>query len=184
MKRYQVGDQVWWARYGMREVRVDCPVCYGKLKVNLILGNNDQVTIPCTYCGMGFEGPCGYVTEHQYVADAELVIINEVRIRSISGGSDITEYIVGTPGRGGYYVDPKDLFNTKEEAVARSLLKLQEDAALKETLAEEIKASRHKSYAWNAGYHMREAKRSHESAEYHEKMAVICKSRSKSEPKS
>jgi len=39
MERFKIGDKVWVARYSENTaISVPCPVCYGKLKVTLILG--------------------------------------------------------------------------------------------------------------------------------------------------
>lgn len=184
MKHYQAGDQVWWAHYGMREVRVTCPICYGKLIVTLILGNGDRVELPCDYCGKGFEGPRGFMVEHMYSADVELVTINEVRTHSRLDGPDVIEYITGISGRGGHYLDPEDVFETKEEAFSRSLAKAQEQSLRDITIAEHLKHDAKKSFSWNAGYHLREAKHDRQSAEYHELKARICKERSKELPTS
>jgi len=181
MRQYQVGDEVWWANYGMREVRLTCPVCFGNRKVTLILGNDDEIILPCTYCGRGFEDPKGYVIDHQCMSEVELVTISEVRTRSSIDGTNTVEYIIGTNSGGARCLDPKDIFDTKEEAIARAFAKTQEDIVRKETMAEYVKGDRHRSYAWNAGYHMREARRNRTSAEYHERMVVVCKSRAKKE---
>ena len=63
MKARKVGDCLWWAVVEKHaQVEIPCPVCYGKRKVNLILGNGDVVALPCTYCSPGYESPRGTVT--------------------------------------------------------------------------------------------------------------------------
>ncbi len=182
MKRYQAGDEVWWAHYGMESVRVECPICFGKMKVTLILGNGDHCEVLCDYCGKGFDGPMGYITEYRYQGGAELVTINEVRIRSSLTDPDVFEYYTAHIGHF-RQLEPDDIFDTKEEALARSFLKSQEKAVNDVTMAERLKKDAKKSFTWNAGYHLRAAKKARQDAEYHELRAIICKSRSKSEPK-
>lgn len=178
MKQYKVGDQVWWAHYGMSQVKVNCPICFGAKEVTLILGNGDIVVLLCEYCGKGWDGPRGYVTEWEYVAEAKLLTINEVRIQSRLSGEDVVDYSTMQ-----HLLDAEDIFDTKEEALARALSKSAEETLSKETMAEHLKKNIRKSFAWNAGYHLRAARDARKSAEYHERMASICKSRSKSEPK-
>jgi len=75
--------------------------------------------------------------------------------------------------------DEKDVWATEGEAqiVANEKKRqLDEDQI---TRAESIKKDVQKSFSWNAHYHMRHAKKDRESAEYHDKMAVICRSRAK-----
>jgi len=52
---------------------------------------------------------------------------------------------------------------------------------VEERLSQKEKSS-NKSYAWNAGYHLREAKRHRKDAEYHEKKAVLLKAKAAPTP--
>ncbi len=75
--------------------------------------------------------------------------------------------------------DDKDVYATKEEAqIVANEKKAQRDKD-QITRTESIKKDVQKSFSWNAHYHMRHAKKDRESAEYHDKMAVICKARIK-----
>jgi hypothetical protein len=47
------------------------------------------------------------------------------------------------------------------------------------TRAEYLKKNMNKKYSWNAGYHLKEAKRSEEQAAYHRKKAMLCKAKAK-----
>ena len=89
---YKVGDKVWYATFGNREVQVTCPVCYGNKVVIVVLGNGDNVEVECQFCQSGFNPPRGYITEYQHLPEAELVIIASCRIeQSIDG--DKVEYV-------------------------------------------------------------------------------------------
>ena len=179
--QYKVGDRPWWAIYErLTNVEVLCPVCYGNCAVRLILGNGDEALLPCNYCGHSFDPPTGYVTEYQAVAKAEQVTIGIVNISETAAGQD-REYRVAKNFVDGscWAPKPEDLFDTEEEANARATEKAEADRIEHETRAEHIKKNAHKSFAWNAGYHMREAKRHRHDIEYHERMAVVCKARGK-----
>lgn len=174
MKHFNVGDVIWMATNGTMPVDKTCPVCFGKMTVTLILGNGDSVELLCDYCGKGWNGPRGYVTEYEYVAEAKPFFVAGVEVH-ISSEGEIYRYRES----GGWSCDTDRLFATKEEALADSLRRKAEYDKEQETRAEYIKKDTNKSYSWNAGYHMREAKRHRRDAEYHEKKAVICKQRVK-----
>ena len=173
MREYQVGDKVWWAKCGREGVTVPCPVCFGKREVTLILGNDDTVTLPCDYCGKGFRAPTGTVTEYKYIAEPQEVTITAIQTETNAKGSE-HRYYFDT-----FSLDNDVICETEEEAKAKCAEIAEKRRIDAETRAENIKHSQAKSYAWNAGYHMREAKRAEKAIEYHKKMAVICKARSK-----
>ena len=172
-RRYNVGDEVWFAHYDMVRVEKPCPVCFGEKEVTLILGNGDRVVLPCDYCGHGLDEPTGRITEHEYVASAE-----PVRITKIQSETDLVsearKYYFG-----GRYAAIEDLFDTKEEALARCAEKVAQRELEESTQACRLKASRLKSYSWNAGYHLRQAQECRKRAEYHEQKAVLCRGKAK-----
>jgi len=173
MKKYNVGDKVWVAWVERRDVTELCPVCFGKLQVLLTLGNDDTVTLPCDYCGKGYNAPVGTVTEARYGSGAELKTIETVDVTQTASG-ETYEYHSGH-----YILRPERVFDTKEEALLCCESIAQELNKEQETRAEYIKKDVKKSFSWNAGYHLREAKRKEGEAEYHRKKAAICKSRGK-----
>jgi len=178
LSKYQVGDRVWHARCDWVPVKKLCPVCYGKLKVTLILGNEDSVTMPCDYCRVGFSTPTGQIEEHEYVFEPKLVTITAVELLVTETETQV-EYL------GGCYVYKEDtLFRDKAEATVKGE-KLKADLDKKQgTEAASIKIKRHEKYSWNAGYHLQLAKRDRESAERHEQMAVLCKAKARTDGRS
>ena len=173
MKRYNVGDQVWWARCGTRQVTKTCPVCFGKLTVCLILGDESKVVLPCDYCGKGYEGPRGTIEEYEYLAEAEQVTIPEVKVSETQTG-ETREYRFRNS-----CPNQTDLFDARDEA----LLKCAETVAQKmldeSTRVESLKKYLNKNYSWNAGYHIRNAEKCERDAHYHREKAVLCKARAK-----
>jgi len=81
--------------------------------------------------------------------------------------------------RGNHTYDEKDVWATKEEAQIVANAKKEQLDKDQATRAEYIKKDVQKSFSWNAHYHMRHAKKDRESADYHDKMAVICKAKIK-----
>jgi len=172
-RRFNIGDVVYNARCQWVSKQTLCPVCFGKCKVTLILGNDDSVILPCDYCRHGFDNPTGYVGEYDYVVEAELVTITDIKIE-ISSDGEKYQYISRY-----YHYDTENLFLDKEEALARAkeLKKLLDEE--QQTRVAWIKHDKLKSFSWNAGYHLREAKRNRKDAEYHDQKAILCKQRSK-----
>jgi len=173
MKKYKVGDVVWVASFEHTKKTKPCPVCFGELKITLILGNGDQVVLPCDYCGKGYDGPKGYVSDYEYIADAKKEVITAVNITQTAAGEKI-EY------RSKHYIlYPDKILDTEKDAIQRSNELAAEYKKERETQARHIKNNTNKTYSWNAGYHMRAVKQAKHDLEYHEKMATICKQRSK-----
>ncbi|MDD5375761.1 hypothetical protein [Acidithiobacillus sp.] len=170
----KVGDIFWSAHYGMSEVTKTCPVCYGKRCVTLILGNDDKIELPCDYCRRGYEEPRGTKTEYEFTSGAEQETVDEVRIEETSKGRKV-EYLTFDH----HVVREDEAYATKEEAEERCKQLIAERMHDEATRAEHIKANQAKSYSWNAGYHMREAKREEESAARHRARAKLCKERTK-----
>ena len=171
--KFKIGDSVWVARYlPGTPVKVPCSVCFEKRKVTLILGNDDRVELPCDYCGKGNLGvPTGHETEYQAMSKPELITITGVHTEATYEGEKV-EYHQNC-----YVYHEDKVFATKEEA-------LEKGEELKEAHIEEMKQRKdwlkkdvNKSFAWNAGYHLREAKRNEKDMEYHKKKAVLCKER-------
>ena len=173
MRKYNVGDSVWFAHYDMMQVEKPCPVCFGEKKVTLILGNGDIVSLPCDYCGKGFDDPRGYIKEYEYISRTEHTIITKVQSETNTTGEE-RKYCFG-----GRYADIQDLFDTEEEALIRCAEKVEQQKVEESTSAYRLKANHLKSYSWNAGYHLRQASDHRKRAEYHDQKAILCKEREK-----
>lgn len=169
--KFKIGDTVYVSKFGRREVKEKCPVCFGKLVVTLILGDDTPVELPCKYCGRGYDPPSGQVAEWRMDAGAEAVIIDQIRTAQTGAGEKV-EYMVGN--RSYYSID---VFSTEQEALDKSERSAAKHRQEQETRAEFIKEDTNKNYSWNAGYHRREAKKAAEKVEYHSRMAKICKAK-------
>jgi hypothetical protein len=180
MRHYKVGDKVWIAYCGTQKVEKPCPICFGKKEVILILGNEDRVVLPCEYCELGFSNPRGVVTECEYIAEPKMVIIEEVVTTQAVDG-ERNEYRYNITSCSCLHLDEDEVFDTRENALIKCAEVIKEREEEQITRTERIKANQRKSFAWNAGYHLGEAKKNKEEAERHEKLAKLCNEHSKSE---
>ncbi len=174
--KFKIGDTIYVSKFGRRGIKIECPVCFGKKNITLILGNDDSVIMPCEFCKDGLGTPAkGYVTENRMDAGASAAVISKVSIEQTADGCKV-EYQSGS-----YRYYSKDVFATEDEALAESKLRADKYNLEHETKAEFIKGKPDKNYSWNAGYHLRLVKNAERDIEYHSKMAKICKHRAKAE---
>lgn len=174
MAKFKVDDCVYFARCGTEHKEVVCPMCSGKKTVVLILGNGDQVTLPCEGCGLGYDGPRGYIKEWTHIVGAEATVVTRVITENYGTGENVKYQCLYN-----HSFPEEQLFATKEEALAvAQKMKAKKDEE-QETKAEYLKHKVEKNYAWNARYHLREAKENRRQAEYHDSKAILCKARAK-----
>ena len=177
VRTYNVGDRVWYAHYNMTQVQKTCPVCFGEKQVTLILGNKQRVILPCDYCGHGLDEPSGVIREYEYIAKTELITITRIERRTdkdylTDSVREEVKYYSGPR-----YMEICDLFNSEEDARARCDEKVKQQEVEETTTAYHLKAFRLNSYAWNAGYHLKQAEKHRKDVKYHEQKAILCKAR-------
>lgn len=171
MPQFAVGDKAWYAKCQWEPIRQTCPTCFGKKEVTLILGNGESVLLPCGGCSPGYELPTGYISVYDYVVKPEPITITSMNIE-INGDREKVTYYSGS-----YCFDDLDVFPTEEEARIKAEAKKKKLDEDQRTRVEYIKKNVHKSFTWNAHYHIREAKRHKKEALYHEEKARLCKER-------
>ena len=169
-----IGDRLWIPRTGNTQTQKPCPVCFGKLAVTIILGDDSRIGTMCDYCGKGFDGPTGVESVYERLPGAELFVVAEIRTVTTEDGES-SEYTTANCrlARDG------NLYATEQEAIEASKDLQKEQIEYDEKRAEIIKGNVHKSFSWNVGYHRREAKRLREKIEYHERKAFLCEERVK-----
>lgn len=171
MKEYNIGEVAFWAHAGQTHIKEDCPICFGKRVVVLILGNGEQVQTDCDYCGKGWERARGYVQErYEWNANVQPVVIQKKDVYE-----NQEERKIRYSFNDGYTAEPQDLFGTREQA----------DARVKDLIAEhEIEQARQiahrkennaKSYAWHVGYHQREMRKAEKDLAYHQSKVIAMK---------
>lgn len=72
---FTVGDVRYRACNPSEQVAKPCPICFGKKRVTVILGDDSRQDVECDACGIGFEGPRGFVVEYEQTARTEAVTI-------------------------------------------------------------------------------------------------------------
>lgn len=173
MRKFNIGDLVYHARCQWSPKQELCPICFGKLKVSLTLGNDECVILPCNYCVQGYSEPVGYVSQYDFLVEAEPVIITDIKVE-ISSIGEKYKYISAN-----CYYETENIFLDKASALHRAKERKEELDKDQQTRIEWLKKDKQKSFSWNAGYHLRQAKRSRQEAEYHDSKAILCKQRAK-----
>jgi len=169
----EVGDKIWVMDVGRKETKKTCPVCFGNLNVTVILGDDTEVVCKCQYCVQGFGEPRGYVTEYIWKEAAKQEVITNVRVENDSNGMKV-EY------RAGCYVYYSDtVFETEEDALSACKIRSKGLKNQEDERNIRMQKSNIKNYSYQAGRHIKAANDSLRQAEYHKKLAAICKSRSR-----
>lgn len=176
MSKFMVGDRPWVIHIGQEQVSQLCPVCFGKCVVTLILGNGDSVELPCDNCARGYESPTGRVTEYVFSSGARQETIVQVETKQSPDSVEVEYRTVDH-----YCYKEDEVFYSEEDALALCAKKCAKAEEEQRTRAEYIKHNVNKKYSWNAGYHLREAKREEESAARHREKAKLCKAKAKEE---
>lgn len=175
-EEYNIGDKVWWVKYNRENKAVTCPVCFGKLCVEIILGDSSIVKTECDYCKRGYGYSLGYVDEYKYVSAIEQVAITGKDIRE-DQDKKVVRYFYNN-----YVFDPKEnIFKTKEEAEEALAKKI--EYAEKEDLERRIrnKKGHFQKYSWHVGYYTREKKDALEKIERCDRKIVYFKAKAKEE---
>jgi len=165
---FKVGDVVWRAACGTEQVRQTCPVCFGKLFVTVILGDDSAVDTPCEYCGKGYDGQKGWVTEWEYVARPAVDTISEVRRTTDESGEHY-----GYRLSSGHVVPV--VFATIEEAQEAADQARYTHEAEQARRRKEGKEHSARSFSWRVGYHQREVKEATRKLAYHSARVQPCK---------
>ena len=158
MTKYEIGQEVWWARLETSETSIECPDCAGKGHIRCIMGDGTEVTIDCQNCHVGYEQfSRGRVRTYDRTPRAE-----KTKITGMDVTSTKTEYRIPLS-----YIVPEDqLFETEEAAQARGQ-ELADEACRQELERIARKEKDTKSWSWNASYHRKCIKRSQEDIKYH-----------------
>jgi hypothetical protein len=168
----KVGDTIYVARAGSTQVDRPCRICNGDRRVTLILGTGENVLLDCEYCGIGLQAPTGRESFYEFRAAPTPHTVNGIERVATEQGETV-KYRSGSNGCYSTFV-ATDCFPSAEAAAERCAELVAENEVAQERRMH-AKEKDNKSYAWHAGYHMREAKRAREQAEHHERKAVLMK---------
>lgn len=175
---FKIGDTVYIDTCENHQKELVCPICDGKKEVTLILGAGDSVIMLCNYCvSASYYPPTGKVHEWAYEPYPRSFPITGMEI-SIEGDKEIRRYKSDCT-----IYDEDRCFATREEALESAIARKKKQEEDQKSKQDWIKMDKNKSYSSNAGRHMAEAKRNREQAEYHEKMAKLCKNLAREQKK-
>ena len=171
---YNIGQEVWWARFESVESSVECPDCAGKCCLRIIMGDGTEVSIDCQNCHRGYEEfSRGRITTYERMAKAVKTTITGMDVTA-----DKVEYRVPAS-----YIVPEDrLFETEEEAYLCAT-ELATDASRQELEHIASKEKDKRSWAWNATYHRSCIKRAEKEIEHHARKLDVANEKAKAQRK-
>ncbi len=115
MRRREIGDTIWTARTNKNNSYVECPDCFGKKFLTVILGDDSQVTIECDGCRDGYLGASGRIHTWEHTAEVDCSAISGIEARLDEDGGELVDYRVGGSHAYRKYTQ-WEVFDTKEEA--------------------------------------------------------------------
>lgn len=148
---FGLGDTIYLAHRVWTDRYEQCPDCCGKLYLTVILGDDSQVTIPCTTCSRGFDGPTGQVRVYEYAPSVSQGRVTRLEISEtkIIYWCDCQRF------------DEDRSFRTREEAMQHAVVLTQEQ---EKDQAETLKKKKQPQHNWarDVTYYKREMKRAKE----------------------
>lgn len=159
--RFNIGDQVWRARFDSTKGGVTCPDCGGTGRLRVTFHDETTVSIECRNCSVGYDPPTGRVVCYERHPAAEPITVTGMEMTA----TKITYHLGGTESFH-YLADENEIFVSREEALVRA-----QSMAAEATEEERKKIFRKerdtRTWAWNASYHRGVLKRAHKDIEYH-----------------
>jgi hypothetical protein len=141
---FEFGQTVWIARaHPYAEKRVPCPICFGKRSVVLILGNGEHQPVECQGCGLGFEGPRGYVRQNG--PSSEVCRATVTGLKRTGSGWEVS--------CGDWGVVEREVFGTEAEAEARRVVLHREAEKQADRNFESQFKRKKKDHGWTVRHH-------------------------------
>ena len=158
---YNIGDFIWVARAGQTEKYITCPDCFGTLKLKVILGNGEELSIPCAGCSIGYDPPTGRIKTYEFDAEPENQKIIGIEIQD-----NITYHVGNNVGDSCYrLVEERDAFKTYNEALERSK-QIKEEKIKEEQIRLARKEHETRSWAWHVHYYRKQIRDAESTIEY------------------
>lgn len=174
MKEFNVGDKVWWAKYERQEVKKTCPICFGKKRVRVILGDESQIETDCTFCEVGFQ-TYGWITEYEYIPAVKQVEITHKEVNEGVDGRNV-EY-----RHSNWCLTLDNAFDTKEEAEEKLKEKIAKAEQEDLERTEYHKNKNPRKYSWDVGYYQREKRNALKTIERCDRKITYFKAKIKDE---
>lgn len=145
--KYKFDDFVYWVTsscyYGKK---IPCPMCFGKFKVQIILGDGSQESVECGYCKQGVDSTSGLAQTWEPHAE-----IKSGAICGIERGCEKWFYKVGYET-----LDEKYLFSSEAEAIPLRDERLKEETERKELWFRDHFIKAKQTQIWSSGYHKKQ----------------------------
>lgn len=155
--KYKIGDTIYWVEanthYGKQ---IPCPMCFGKMFVTIILGDDSQTKIECGFCQHGMDRPSGIAKTWEPIAITYSGVITGVSSR------DGIKYEVGYRS-----ISERDIFESAQEAEVERLIRFEEVKTQAENWFKDNFVQAKKKQIWSAGYHRECIKREERTIEWH-----------------
>lgn len=162
---FAIGDTYWRASGNARQVEMPCPVCAGKCRITAILGDGEHVSVPCDGCGLGYEGPRGYVAEWEQEPKAVRFVIESIHSMHNNEWQLLSE--------AGEHSGFLELFATEAEALAKAT---ENAAAIHErVMASHCAKRKPEKVGWTVRYHRRKIAELKKSLAWHEEKVQAVK---------
>ncbi len=142
---FEIGKTYWLPRWHPEKIQVPCPVCYGNRVLAVTLGNGESVEVECDGCGLGFEGPRGFV--HEYSYEAKVLPFTVKEINSMHGGTWWLQSVEGDTAQW------DTLCDTQALGMAKSLEVLQTQLDENTRRSTALSKQALKKVGWTVRYH-------------------------------
>lgn len=162
---FHVGESYWLPITHGNAIEIPCPVCAGHLRITLTLGDGEQVSVPCEGCGLGYDGPRGYVREYRYEPGASLVRIDA--IESMRDG----KWRVSTSDKSSHDFD--ELCASEQAALEKSAAMVAE--AWEQVMASHCRKRKSDKVGWTVLYHRQQIAELKKKIEWHEEKVQATK---------
>lgn len=142
---FEIGKTYYLPEHQPEKIQVLCPVCYGKKRVEIILGNDERVSVECDGCGLGFDGPRGFVHDYSYTPR-----VTPFTIASVASMYGEDWYVTSTDGRQANWK-----YLRESEAVARQECVDRAKELVEENMRRSATSNKQKlkSKTWSVRYH-------------------------------
>lgn len=164
---HAIGETVFWVESSTNySKKIPCKMCFGKKRVQLILGDESVIDSSCGYCENGYFGPTGFCTIWEPMAEVKMG-----RITGISQRDGVR-----------YEIGHKNLFHHEvyaDAAIAEEIRKIKYEEVKKhaEEWSKENFVNCTKKQIWSAGYHQRCIEDAKRNIEWHTMRAKMIKER-------
>jgi len=142
---FEIGKTYYLPEHQPEKIQVPCPVCYGKKRVEIILGNDERVSVECDGCGLGFDGPRGFVHDYSYTPR-----VTPFTIAGVASMHSDEWYVVSTTGQ---QVNWKCLKESEASAMQECVDRAKELVDENMRRAATSNKQKLKSKTWSVRYH-------------------------------